>query len=181
MIESILDRLGFYSPYILFFLSLIVIKKRNVFFYYYVGGFLLNYVLNVTLKGFLKHPRPDSNVELLNIMRQDGRPVHPQMYGMPSGHAQESFYSLLFVYELLLKGTTQKENKYWIIVFALLCIITVFQRVMTKKHTIMQIGVGMIVGGMVGIIFYKMAEMQVKGENLRKEDDNNEVVEGFVN
>ena len=180
MIETILDRLGFYTPYILFFLSLIVIKKRNVFFYYYVGGFLLNYVLNVTLKGFLKQPRPDSNVELLNIMKQDGRPVHPQMYGMPSGHAQESFYSLLFVYGLLRK-TAKKENKYWILVFALLCIITVCQRAMTKKHTVMQIVVGMIVGSMAGIFFYKMAEMQVKGENIRKEDDNNEVVEGFVN
>ena len=64
MILQTLERLGFYTPYILFFLSLIVIKKRNVFFYYYVGGFFLNYIFNVLLKGFLKQPRPDSNVEL---------------------------------------------------------------------------------------------------------------------
>jgi len=179
MIEITLDRLGYYTPYILFFLSLIVIKKRNAFFYYYIGGFILNYVLNVQLKAILKQPRPDSNVALLNIMKQDGRYVHPQMYGMPSGHAQESFYSLLYVCWLI-KDKLDKQNKNILFVFGLLCIIMMFQRVMTKKHTILQIGIGSIVGGMVGIFFYKMAEQQVKGIDREREDDDNEIQEGFV-
>jgi membrane-associated phospholipid phosphatase len=179
MIETSLDRLGYYTPYILFFLSLIVIKKRNVVFYYYVGGFFLNYLLNVTLKGFLKQPRPDSNVELLNIMKQDGRHVHPQMYGMPSGHAQESFYSLLYVVWLF-KNNPKKQNQYWFLIFGALCVIMLFQRVMTKRHTVTQIVVGAVLGGIVGTVFYKMAELQVKGEDREKIEDNNEIVEGFV-
>jgi len=55
-----------------------------------------------------------------------------------------------------------------------------FQRVMTKKHTILQIGIGSIVGGMVGIFFYKMAEQQVKGIDREREDDDNKIQEGFV-
>jgi membrane-associated phospholipid phosphatase len=180
MIEITLDRLGYYTPYILFFLSLIVIKKRNVIFYYYIGGFLLNYVLNVILKGFIKQPRPDSNVELMNIMKNDGRQVHPQMYGMPSGHAQESFFSLLYIYWLT-KDNPNKQNKNFLFVFGLLCIIMMFQRVMTKRHTIFQIGVGAIVGGFLGTFFYKMAEQQVKGKEREKGDDNNRIQEGFVN
>jgi membrane-associated phospholipid phosphatase len=180
MIEITLDKLGYYTPHILFFLSLIMIKKRNVIFYYYIGGFLLNYLLNVMLKGFIKQPRPDSNVELLNIMKNDGRHVHPQMYGMPSGHAQESFYSLLYVYWLT-KDKPDKENKNYLFVFGLLCIIMLFQRVMTKRHTTMQIGVGAIVGGMIGTFFYKMAEQQVKGVERGKQDDNNQIIQGFVN
>jgi membrane-associated phospholipid phosphatase len=184
MIVTTLDRLGYYTPYILFFLSLIVIKKRNIFFYYYVGGFLLNYLLNITLKGFLKQPRPDSHVALLNIMKQEGRYVDPQMYGMPSGHAQESFFSLFYVFWLL-KNKENKTKQQWLGVFGLLCLITVFQRVMTKKHSVMQIMVGSIIGGMVGTLFYKMGEFQVKGEDKDKDrgskEDNNQILEGFVN
>jgi len=174
MIYEILDNVGFYGPYILFAISLMLIKKRNVFFYLYIAGFVANYGLNYLLKNGLKQPRPDSDVHLLNVMKNDGRPIDVHLYGMPSGHMQESLYSLVFI-----ALVTKKKN--YVLAYAALSLMTAIQRFVTRKHSILQLIVGSGVGSFMGWLFFTLAEKEIKGKSFEKADDYNLVKEGFVN
>lgn len=175
----ILDQGVHCTPFLLFGLALMVIGKRNVFFYYYVGGFLLNYLLNLGLKTVIKQPRPDSDVSWLRTMETHGHYVDPQLYGMPSGHAQESFFSLLFVYGLTQNQTHEREQKYiWI--FLLLCFLVMCHRVLKRRHTVFQVLVGAVLGSVVGYGFYELASQQIKGKDTARVDDGNQVQEGFA-
>ena len=68
-------------------------------------------------------------------------------YGMPSGHAQMAFFSIVFVYL-----TTKKK-----IVFLWMCLfgfITLYQRFNRKCHSISQLAGGAITGSIVSASIY---------------------------
>ena len=178
-ILALLDFVGIWTSFILCILSVWMIQKRSVYFYYYIGGFIFNMVLNAILKSIWKQPRPDSDVSWLKIMETDGRPVDAHMYGMPSGHAQESFFSLAFVYGMTQNKTKHREKKLvWI--FAALCALTVCQRVLTRRHTLLQVTVGALLGWGIGYGLYILATHQLKGDENEKPDDDNRIAEGFT-
>jgi membrane-associated phospholipid phosphatase len=67
-------------------------------------------------------------------------------FGMPSGHAQATFYVTGFMFFIM-------KNKWIPIVFIVVSLITLYQRVKYKNHTIEQVIIGSIVGIAVGFVF----------------------------
>ena len=76
------------------------------------------------------------------------------VFGMPSGHAQTSFYILAFIY-LVTRNIVLSS------VLLLLSVIVVVQRVVYNEHTIIQVLVGSIVGGLFGIIVYHIGKVSI--------------------
>ena len=85
--------------------------------------------------------------------------------GMPSGHAQSSFFSVIFIYLAL------KDIKI-IIVYLFIALITMYQRVLFKQHTVLQVSAGAIVGVLFGGFIYYMAQQKIIGKLRFKKDDN---------
>jgi len=167
---SILYEFGEYGPIILILLSWYLLwNNKNLFFYYTVGIFS-NAILNIILKGIIQEPRPlfdSKKISLLkthakNYFFQNGIPFN--IFGMPSGHAQSSLFSTVFIF-LALKHT---NLLYFYITFSLfIC----YQRVVLDYHSILQVIVGSIVGAAFGYFVYQLARVKIKGKIREKPDD----------
>jgi membrane-associated phospholipid phosphatase len=68
-----------------------------------------------------------------------------QEYGMPSGHAQSVFFSLIFIHYAL-------KNDWLTFFYFCIAIITAVQRIIYKNHSLEQVIAGGIVGGCLGYL-----------------------------
>ena len=167
---GILYELGSYGPILLIILSWYSLREhKNLFFYFNVGLFA-NSILNLILKGIIQEPRPmfdSKKIKLLTTHASDyffQNGILFDIYGMPSGHAQASFFITVFIY-LSLKHT---NLLYLCILFSLLIC---YQRVKFNFHSISQVIVGGIIGSGFAFIIYELAREKIKGHITEKMDD----------
>ncbi|MFY7728057.1 MAG: phosphatase PAP2 family protein [Flavobacterium sp.] len=159
-----------YGMIFLIILSWYVLWDRNNLFFYYNVGLLACSMLNTILKGVIQQPRPmfdSKKVELAKTHArryffQNGIPY--EMFGMPSGHAQLSLFSTVYVY-LALKHTN-------LLYLYLVCSILIcYQRIKYDYHTFAQIIVGAMVGAGFAYFVYHLARDKIKGRIREKPDD----------
>ena len=94
---------GEYGPIILIFLSWYLLWDNKKLFVYYTIGIFINAILNIILKGIIQEPRPLFDAEKVKLATthaktffyQNGIPFN--IFGMPSGHAQTSFFTTIFI------------------------------------------------------------------------------------
>jgi membrane-associated phospholipid phosphatase len=153
--ENVLVYTGLYGPLILFLLSLYILRHKRIFFVYYSFGFFVNMLINYVLKGLIKQPRPKEDIHVPNIIPTNGKRYGYDTYGMPSGHAQMSFYSITFIYLVLTNNFKHFKWSWILFLFLLIGIITLFQRILYKNHTLLQVLVGSLLGIIIASIFYK--------------------------
>jgi len=171
---SILYEFGAYGPIILILLSWYLLwENKNLFFYYTVGIFA-NAVLNLILKGIIQEPRPMFDNKKVRLLKTHGKEYFYQsgipfdIFGMPSGHAQASLFSTIFMY-FSLKQTN------FLYIYLPLTLLTCYQRVKFYYHSINQVVVGGIVGTAFGYFVYQLAKEKIKNRIREKPDDNGPV------
>jgi membrane-associated phospholipid phosphatase len=136
-------------PFFMGFLSigLLIFLQEIHLLLFYVGGFIANELLNRVLKPIIQDPRP--------------KPISStDIYGMPSGHSQLAVYSLVFM-TLVLR---EKHYGYYdaiILLFLGLTVATMAQRVMIEVHSLEQVVIGGLLGGVLGYITYKFARKYI--------------------
>lgn len=149
---SLLAYLGFWGPTILLILSICILSRSPIrLLGAYCIGQLCSSVINYGAKGLIKQPRPSN--ETVHYFTWDSfedrfrksSTMGVQEYGMPSGHAQSVFFSLVFIHYAL-------KNDWLTFLYFCLAIITAVQRVIYKNHSIEQVIAGGIVGGGVGYL-----------------------------
>ena len=145
-IENAFDGLGFYGPIILFIFVIWSLWKVPKYLVVYVFGFFINNWLNRFLKMMFLQERPDKHIPFSKYEKYDGE----HHYGMPSGHAQSMAFSSLFLF--LVKGFSFLW--YFSVFMALL---TFYQRWKYRRHTVEQIGAGMLTGGLWAWILYVLS------------------------
>lgn len=154
---DIFEKTGKTGPYTMSLIAICsLVYKPHMLFYFLVGLFM-NTILNLVLKGLIQQPRPEFNTRQLDIfLRNNGLRyvLGSDVFGMPSGHAQTSFYILAFIY-LVTRNIVLSS------VLLLLSVIVVVQRVVYNEHTIIQVLVGSIVGGLFGIIVYHIGKVSI--------------------
>jgi membrane-associated phospholipid phosphatase len=107
-----------------------------VYFAVFVIVFLLSgWINHAVLKDYIDDPRPSDSTPFLASEH-----FRKRVNGMPSGHAQQTAFSLTFAY--LLTGRRYYES--WV-----LFLITVIQRYVFKNHTAQQLLVGSVLGFMI--------------------------------
>ena len=161
----ILDWVGYFAPIILFVSSCFLLYKKNMLLSLYIIGSILNTALNGILKDIIKQPRPTEDIRIFNASKMLDKRFGYDRYGMPSGHAQSVFFSTVYIYFAL-------DNKYISLIYLAISLITMYQRVKYKNHTIFQVIVGAIVGSFVGYLFYLFAIQKITGKQKSKMDDN---------
>lgn len=167
---SILYEFGVYGPIILIFISWYLLWDHNNLFFYFNVGILANAILNLILKGIIQEPRPMFDSTKVNLAKtyakeyffQNGIPF--DIFGMPSGHAQMSFFITAFIY-LSLKHT----NLLWF--YFVFSIFICYQRVYFDYHSISQVVVGSLVGLVFAYFVYNLARDKIKGKIREKPDD----------
>ena len=165
---SIRDYLGYGAPYILFVSSLFLLSDKWIFLTYYVIGWGISMLLNFCLKALIKQPRPNEDSSLFDIKIKHGKRISFDKYGMPSGHAQHSFYSTMFISCALY---SDKRLRWVLPIYLLLSLNTVYQRVNYKNHYFSQVAVGAAVGSALGYAMFLISKSMLYGKLRRKDDD----------
>jgi membrane-associated phospholipid phosphatase len=165
-INKIVMYTGWNGFIILFVCTSFFLKNKPILLLYYTMGIIINYFLNYILKGIIKQPRPSGDVELINIATHNGKRFGNEIYGMPSGHSQLAFYSVVFIHMSL-------KNIKITSLYLLFAVATMYQRVAYRNHTVLQVVIGSLVGSIVGYVCFVLAQKNVVGRLLKKKDDNN--------
>jgi membrane-associated phospholipid phosphatase len=138
--REIIEKLGFIGPIILFFIGTYNLWNQQKYLFSYLVFFIGNTILNKILKTIIKQKRPNDGVKIMN---EEYSGV--EIYGMPSGHAQSSFFSLSFLY--FVKGSPT-----WLIIELFIATLTIYQRWKYRQHTLEQLFTGSVVG--VGFAYF---------------------------
>lgn len=171
LIENVFFTICNNGIYILFLTTLYLLWSKQTLLRVYIIGFVLNLILNKILKIIIKQPRPSEDPKLFNVVLNHSkdlvlkRYLHYDIYGMPSGHAQESFYSTIFIYLTL-------QNSFVFGIYLLFSLLICFQRIYFRFHSLPQVFVGAVIGSVVSYVAFRVAQQTIKGKLMpRKEDD----------
>jgi membrane-associated phospholipid phosphatase len=168
--ETLIYKVGEYGPLLLFLQSLLLLRKREIFLDYYAIGFFLNILLNFILKVIIKEPRPSVDKKTFDLALKYMRDkdyrnaLSYDVFGMPSGHAQGAFYSTLFIWFV-------EKNMNLTLFYLFVSLITLYQRVEYKFHTVLQVILGSLIGTIIGSLVYFMASQKRKGILKEKQED----------
>lgn len=152
------DLIGFYGPLIIGFINCIYLWRRKIFLITYALFFIVNSFINGILKNIIQEPRPTGQIYLneYDIVPNTA----PSKYGMPSGHAQSTGYSITFLYLVV-------HSPALLILTAFIGSLTIYQRFKYRRHTIPQLIVGLAVGSLVAIISYKATQLLITQQMLQ--------------
>ena len=134
--------IGYFSEIILALVVIYVLQKNAIDVLFYVVFFLFSGYLNTLLKNYVKQPRPSAPKKFLyseHFSRAE------TVYGMPSGHSQNVFFSLTYLY------LTVKDSIYWIQIGLVLAALMVYERWTYHNHTFLQLIAGAAFGVLLGI------------------------------
>jgi len=160
----LIDYIGLYAPIILFSLSIFFLRNMYKYLYFFVIGFIFNNILNIVLKLLIKEPRPTTDQKAIEIGIVNGARIGFDKFGMPSGHAQNCGYCLVFIIMTL-------NNPFVTTLYLLLSVISLFQRYLNNNHTILQLFIGLIVGTLFAYLTYNVANKYIMGNIKMKKDD----------
>jgi len=159
--KKIFDTIGTTAPYTLFIISVFLLRNLKYYLFFYIFGFGLNNLLNITLKLLIREPRPRDDTKFLEFI---GNRVGYDKYGMPSGHAQNCFYSLIYITLVL----NQPMITLLYVGISFICIV---QRYEYKNHTLTQLFAGSIVGILFAYLIYFFSGKYILGKANNKKDD----------
>ena len=154
--------IGTTAPYTLFIISIFLLRNLKYYLFFYILGFSLNNLLNISLKLLIKEPRPQDDTKFIELL---GNRVGHDKYGMPSGHAQNCFFSLVYITLAL----NQPTITLFYIGMSFICII---QRYEYKNHTLIQLFFGSIVGILFAYLIYFFSGKFILGKVNGRKDDN---------
>jgi len=162
-----IDWIGENGPVLLVCLAIIQLYKKPFYFYVYIIGIVVNSLSNVVLKRCFREPRPnDSNKSTFYIEQKYGKEnIEDKRYGMPSGHSQSVLFTTVFLFTV--------TRKWWIFLLCLIIsAITLYQRIKSSSHSLVQVAVGSILGAVVGFVFYKYGVYNIPKHIQKKIEDN---------
>ena len=146
--------LGEKGPLILFFSSICLLYTKSTFVTIYIIGFVIDVISNYMLKGVFKQPRPNENIHIFNALVQNDKIDDFDRFGMPSGHSTSVFFSTIYIYFAL-------KNTKITLFYLLLSMITMYDKLVNNKHSIVQVLVGAFIGGILGYGCYLYAEDKI--------------------
>ena len=160
---QIRDYIGVLAPIILFVLSLFLLRNKTTSLTFFIVGSILNNILNILLKFFIQEPRPIQH-RTVDIDIPNEKRVSFDKYGMPSGHAQNCGFAIVYI--------TLTLNSPWITcLYLVISTISLLQRYLYNNHTILQLIVGLFIGSFMGYIMVEIAKTYIRGNIKMKKDD----------
>lgn len=156
---EVIDNIGFWGPIILLCINTVEIWSREIYFISYLAFFGVSSLVNTVLKQVMRGQRPANQLYLnkFDISAQNVNIYHHR-YGMPSGHAQSTGYSIAYLY--LMSGSTVTPS---VMISMFIGALTLYQRYVYNRHTLGQLAVGLAVGSSIAVIAYESAYMYKTG------------------
>ena len=143
--NSFFYSLGYFGEYTTFLITCALIFNQPVYFIAYVIIFIINRLINNYLKNFFKQDRPKNPKKFL-----DDDQFSKKKYGFPSGHTQLTFFSVIYAYLV--------TNKFypWILLLLSISAIVIYERLVFRNHTLLQLISGALVGSIIAYLTYSL-------------------------
>lgn len=138
--------IGFFGEYITFFITFFLLFNQHIYLFFFVVFFVLNRTLNRYLKNYFKQLRPKNPNKFLESEKFANK--NHQVYGLPSGHTQESVFALIYYYLII------NQFNYWVLLLLIIVIFIIYERYTFKNHTLYQLIMGCVFGIIVGYVSY---------------------------
>lgn len=135
--------IGYFSEMIMALIVIYVLQKNITNTAVYILFLLISGYANTILKSLIRQPRPSTTKKFLyseHFSRIN------TIYGMPSGHSQNVFYSITYLY------LTVKDGIYWLQLGLVLAALMMYERLTFHNHTLIQLFVGALLGILLGWI-----------------------------
>jgi len=167
---TILKKIGQNGPLLLLIFTIFLLRNKYNFLFYYILFLIISLLVNIVLKGIIQQPRPSIDTKTFQkMMKNKERFIYKHgipydIFGMPSGHSQSVLMSTIFIYLSL------RDIKVFIL-YLFVTLITLTQRVIDNHHTVLQVICGSIIGILLAVVAYKMAQKNIEGKKTEKEDD----------
>lgn len=158
-IKLIIATIGYLGSQILAIISIYLLIGKPIYLITFVVGLFLNSSINFFIKWVRKFPRPKGDYTLAG-KSNTGTRIGSDKYGFPSGHAQHVAFATTYMYYVL-------ENINISMVFLILSINTLFQRVIYKNNFLYQVVGGSILGFIFAHYLYKYAKKNNE-KNVKK-------------
>ena len=149
-----INYIGYYGPAILILVNIYALSQYPQHLYLYLPFLFINDIIfNPALKLLIKDPRPIGYQKSIGI---DNHNIYTNahIYGMPSGHAQSSFFSNVYLW--LVTGSMG-----YFLSGLFIASITVYQRWRDKRNTIQQLALCAIVGTLFAYGSYYMLSKKI--------------------
>lgn len=135
MLPPLFDFVGYYGPVILFTLTFYFLIERTPYLIVFIFGSIANTFLNHLLKTTFREHRPQGQIPFIDHDQLTGA----QQYGLPSMHAQASFFALAFLF-----FSHGPQSALYFMGF--ICALTLFQRWKFRRHSVKQLVLGSLIG-----------------------------------
>jgi membrane-associated phospholipid phosphatase len=140
-LKQLLFGIGYFAEYIAFIIVLFLIYYKFNYFILFIILFLGNRLLNNKIKDILKGERPKNPIKYLDIDK-----FGKKKYGMPSGHSQLTFFSIVYAFLVLHKINGP------LLFLLFVGIISIIQRYIFRNHTLNQLLFGALLGSIIAYI-----------------------------
>jgi membrane-associated phospholipid phosphatase len=151
MFLSLFHFIGNNMPFIIFLLSLFLLRSFSTVSLFYIIGSIVSTIINSCLKILIRQPRPALSYEYQHS--------YLQKYGMPSGHSQFCGFSFMYI-------SLHQKSYFITFIYALLSLITAFQRYLSHNHTIIQIIIGFVLGCFIGYSFHELVVKKIMNKEI---------------
>jgi hypothetical protein len=127
-------KIGFMGPILLIFVTIYSLWNQQKYLYTYLVFSIGSTIVNKILKNIIKQDRPSNSKKIMNESYTGS-----EIYGMPSGHAQSTFFSISFLYFAI--GSRQ-----WMLLELVIAALVIYQRWKYRQHTLEQLFAGSLLG-----------------------------------
>ena len=146
-VRDVIFGVGYFSEIIIAITVIYALNKNILDISIFIFFFFISGYSNTLLKSFIKEPRPNYPKKFLyseHFSRVN------KVYGMPSGHSQNVFYSITYLYLIA------KDGIYWLQLGLILAALMVYERWTFHNHTLLQLFGGAITGIILGLIVFSI-------------------------
>lgn len=136
---TILDWIGFFGPILLWPVAALALYKNPYVLVGYIIFNIIEIAINKILKNRIREPRPSR--PLFFFKEEGDHYKDTESFGMPSGHAQNSAFTVAYLFFALKRPASPI-----MIVSYIIYALTLYQRWKYRRHTILQLLVGSVLG-----------------------------------
>jgi len=136
----------FIMPIIVFYLLYNQWFSISIFFI----GYIFNAICNIVLKGLIHGRRPLNPTAFLASEKFTNLGAHH--YGMPSGHSQNVFYCISYLFYSIPKQID------WVLLSFIIGLLTIWERYIFHNHTINQLIIGAFLGFFIGSLSFSIGK-----------------------
>ena len=140
-----LDQFAFQGPLIISIIVVYFLRNKSPYLWTFIIGSCANVFLNKILKLFFRQDLPTNPV--ISSLEPQSFYTGEEQYGMPSGHMQIAAFALVYYYLL-------KRNWTITMIFLLITILTFYQRLISRHHTVEQLLAGLTVGSIFAYMLF---------------------------